>query len=742
MIGERIPPEENLRHVTGRGVYVDDVRVSGAVYLGVVRSPYPRALIKNVDVSDASKMSKLVILQSDLKTALKTLLLPAMGPPDVKMAKMPILASDSVNFVGQPVAAVVCDDLYKLHDAMDLVSVDYERLEPVVNPKKALDGGAPVIHPDIGSNVCVYRELGGNTAEAFSKADVVLEDEYEIHRVAPAPMEPRAALAVYENGKLTMHVCSQGVFVFKQLLLENLPLPENCVRVVQGDVGGAFGSKTPPYPEHLLIAYAAMKLGKPVKWVETRRENLMASVHSRDLRARVAIAADKSGRMMGIRANITTDVGAYAFFVNPLFGIFTGQQVTGPYDIKAAHVKVTAVYTNKTPTGPYRGFSRPESAFIYERAADMLADELGLDPAEVRLRNLVKLENMPYKTPLGIELDPEDYRDIMARALALFNYDQLKMELEAERKKGRIVGMGLANYIELNRASFGRGESALARLEHDGTVSIMTGAGPHGQGLATILRQMAAWELGIRLENTRFLQPDSELMKAGVGTFGSRSTVISGEAVITAAKRLKQLIIESASSLLDILQSQLTYSGGQVTIADNPSTAVDLKYIAERAGPLEAEVFVEGKDIFSYGVHMAVVEVDAESGAVKLLKYACADDAGRVVNPLLAEAQVIGGVAQAVGQVFYEQILYDEEAQPQTLTLFDLGVPTALETAKVESTLFEYPSRYSHGARGVGEAGTIGGLATLVRAVENAIGRRVRTTNLKTERTWRMTNLR
>ncbi|MEM3031982.1 MAG: xanthine dehydrogenase family protein molybdopterin-binding subunit [Nitrososphaerota archaeon] len=741
MIGTSIAPEENLRLVTGRGVYAGDVNIHGVLYLGVVRSPYPHAMVRRVDASDASKVSRLVILPSDLETIFKTVLMPAMGFPDVKMARMPILASDRVNFVGQPVAAVICDDLYTIQDAVELVSVDYDPLEPVVDPKRALDGGAPVIHPEIGSNICVYRELGGDVTEAFRRADVVLEDEYEIHRVAPAPMEPRATVAVYENGRLTLYVASQGVFMFKQLLLENLALQEDHVRIVQADVGGAFGSKTPPYPEHLLAVYASMRLGRPVKWVETRRENLMASSHSRDIRGRVSLAASREGRIMGIRASITADIGAYAFFVNTLFGVFTGQQITGPYDIRAAHVDVTAVYTNKTPTGPYRGFSRPEAAFIYERAVDMLADELGLDPAKVRLNNLVKLESMPYKTPLGLELDPEDYHNIMSRALTLFNYDRLKTELGAERRSGRMVGMGLANYFELNRAGFGRGESGLARLEQDGTVSLVTGAGPHGQGLATILRQIAAWEMGISLERTRFLGPDSDLMKTGVGTFGSRSTVISGEAVISAAKALKRLILERASSLLGVPLSQLSYSNGYITTVGSPSTTVDLRYIAEKAGPLEAQVFVEGKDIFSYGVHMAIVEVDGESGAVRLLRYACVDDAGRVVNPLLAEAQVVGGVAQAVGQVFYEEIFYDSDGQPQNLTISDAGLPSALEMGPVESMLLEYPSLYSHGARGIGEAGTIAGLPTLVRAVENALGMRVKSTNLKTERIWRMSNL-
>jgi carbon-monoxide dehydrogenase large subunit len=740
VLGIPIPPEENLRLVMGRGKYVDDIRMEGALYLGVVRSPYAHAKVVKVDVGDAARIARLTILFQDLQTTLKSLYMPAAGFPGVKMARMPVLAIDKVNFVGQPVAAIVCDNQYILEDALELVSVDYEPLKPVLDPRKALDDNAPLIHPDIGSNICIHRVMGGDVTKVFEEAEVVIEDEFEIHRVAPIPMEPRAALATYDNGTLTLHVASQGVFIFKQYLLENLLLPENNVKVVQSDVGGAFGSKTPPYPEHLLVAHAAMKLGRPVKWVESRRENLIASSHSRDLRGRVSVAAEKNGRIRGVKAAIIADIGAYAFFVNPLFGVFTAQQITGPYDIRAAYVDVKAVYTNKTPTGPYRGFSRPEAAFLYERAVDMLADHIGLDPAEVRIKNLVRYEDMPHRTPLGLELDPEDYHDIMGKALKIFDYWKVKVEVETERKNGRMIGLGLANYIELNRASFGGGESALARLEKDGSISISTGAGPHGQGLATILRQLAAWELGVTLDKVRFLESNSDLMKTGVGTFGSRSTVISGEAVISAVRNLKHLILEHASSIMGLPPSQLRYYGDRIIGQSIPSQEINLVQVAERAGPVEVQVFVQGKDIFSYGVHLAVVEIDKESGAVKVLKYMCVDDAGKVVNPLLAEGQVIGAVAQAVGQVFHEEIRYDANGQPQNVTISDVGVPTSLDIGSVESILLEFPSQYSHGARGIGEAGTIGGLPTLVRAVENAINRRVRSTNLKYETLWHMIN--
>ncbi len=740
MIGAPVPPEENIRLVMGRGKYADDVRHENVLYLGVVRSPYAHARVVKVDVGDAAKFSKLTILPQDLQTTLKSLHMPAVGFPDVKMARMPILAIDKVNFVGQPVASIVCDDPYTLQDVLELVSVDYEPLEPVLDPGKALESGAQIIHSDIGSNICMYKIVGGDVNKVFEDAEVVLEDRYEIHRVAPAPMEPRAALAVYENGRLTLHVASQGVFIFKQYLLENLLLPEDRVRVVQYDVGGAFGSKTPPFPEHLLAAHAAIRLCRPVKWVESRRENLTASSHSRDIRGRVSVAAGKDGRIRGIKATIIADIGAYAFFVNPLFGVFTAQQITGPYDIRAAYVDVKAVYTNKAPTGPYRGFSRPEAAFIYERAVDMLSDQLDIDPADVRIRNLVRLEDMPYKTPLGLELDPEDYHSIMNRALNIFNYRKVRAELETEKRRGRLVGLGMANYFELNRAGFGGGEAALARLEKDGTISIMTGAGPHGQGLATILRQMAAWELDVAVDRIRFLEPNSDLMKTGVGTFGSRSTVISGEAVISAVRKLRELILEHASYIMGVQPLQLTYSKGRIVGHGNPPPEISLIQIAEMAGPLETQVFVQGKDIFSYGVHLAVVEVDKETGAVRLLKYMCVDDAGKIINPLLAEGQVIGGVAQAVGQIFHEEVYYDANGQPQNVTISDAGLPTALDIGPVESILLEYPSQYSHGARGIGEAGTIAGLPTLVRAVENAIGRRVKSTNLKGEKVWRMIN--
>lgn len=728
--GRPIPPKENRRLVIGKGLYVDDVKMKDCLYLGVVRSPYSRGLIKSVDIADAMKKAVDVLTLQNVTKYLKNVFLPAAGFPNVRKALMPVLANDRVNFVGQPVVAVLSDDPYKVADLLELVNVDYEPLEPVLSVEEALSEDAPIIHPEIGSNVCVSGSVGGDVEEVFRSADHVVQDKLYIHRVAHAAMEPRGGVAYLFNGKLHMHVSAQGALAFKQHLLENLNLSPEDVRVVQTDVGGGFGSKTPPYPEHVLIAVAALKWGRPVKWVESRRENLTSAMQGRDMWAEVALASTSDGTILGLKAKITADIGAYAFSVNPIYSYFTAQQLTGPYKIKAAHAVFQCVYTNKTPTGPYRGFSRPESCFIYERAVDLLADELKMDPVELRIKNLVRLSEMPFKSPLGIELDREDYVGIMNEALAFFNYDTTKKKVEEERRKGKLIGLGVCNYVELVSAALGGGESAFIKIDENGKILFTAGIGPQGQSLATTLSQLVADEMDVDIDDVEFLGSDSSFLSRGMATVGSRSIVIGGEAVIQAARKLKEILSEHASTMLNTPPEELKYVKGRWIAQDGSNKSVSLKDIVSKTGPIQLEVFVQGRDIFSYGVHMAIVEVDPETGLVSLLDYRCVDDAGRVVNPLVAEAQIVGGVAQAIGQVLYEAFYYDENGQPQTVSLADLGIPTAVEIRKIISKFSEYPSMYSHSARGIGEAGTVGGISTLVRAVENAVGTRLSTTNL------------
>jgi len=740
-VGRPVAPIEDFVLVKGEGLYVDDVRAGDVLCLGVVRSPYAHARIKSLDFYDAIRRGAFVILPRDLELSFRVKSLPAVGYDGARIVGLPPLASGKVNFVGQPVVGVVAGDRYSTEDLAELVTVDYEPLEPVVDPMKAVSGDAPVIHEEIGTNVCLSKVLrGGNVEEAFSSADVVVEDELKVHRVIPNPMEPRGIIVSYDGNRFTVWVSSQGVHRLKRSLCETLGIPESSIRVVQSEVGGAFGTKSPVYPEYVLALYAAMVLKRPVKWIETRRENILATHHGRDVYAKISLAAKRDGKVLGVRASIMVDLGAYNFFINTAIGPFIAQQITGPYDIGAAEVEVRSVFTNKTPLGPYRGAGRPEAAFLHERMMDLLAEELGMDPLDLRARNLVKLDKMPYTTPLGLTLDREDYVSILEKARKHFRYDEVKQMVSSEREKGRRVGMGAALFLDLNRAVLG--ESALVRLSKDGKIHLVTGSASQGQGLRTIYAQLAADELGVEIGDIVFISPDSDAMWDGVGTFGSRSAVIGGAAVIQAAKMLKNKILERAAEFLGSNPEELEIVDGMVKNKTDASRHVSLKRLAEIfEDNLEAYLFQKGDDIFSFGVHMALVEVDVESGTVKVLRYETVDDVGVAINPLIVETQIAGGVMQGIAQLFYEEAPYGQDGQLLVGSIGDAGVPSSVESAEIRSLIVEYPSNYPHGARGVGEAGTIGALPTLARAVENAVGKRVRTTSLKPENIWVLSNV-
>lgn len=731
-VGKSIKASEGLKVIKGETQYVDDISPSNVLYLHVVRSPLAHALIKSIDTSDALKKSLLVITQDDIRRAFQGGFLQAVEYPNANIVRMPTLAESKVKFVGQPVAAVIGRDRSEAEDLGDLVSVDYEPLEVVTDPEKALDSSSPIIHNGLGTNVCVSATLGGDTDAVFKEADFIVEDQLISNRVSPNPIEPRGIIVSWESNRLKVWVSSQGVFRLKQGLSDVMGLGEERIRVIQTDVGGAFGSKSPVYPEYVLACYASKVLKNPIKWIETRMEHLVATYHGRDVRARLSLAAKRDGTILGIRGRVLADIGAYNFFINANYAPFVSQQLTGPYSIKAATVETLSVFTNKTPIGPYRGAGRPEAAFFYERMMDLAAEELKMDPAEIRMKNLVRPEKMPYSNPLGLTLDPEDYPSILRRALNASDYEGMKMRAEADRNRGRLVGLGLGNYIELNRVS--AGEGALVRLNRDGGVTVVTGLGPHGQGHGTMLAQLVADELDLDFESVEVIYGDSDLLPRGVGTFGSRSAVIGGAAAVQAARQLKKKIVEATSKLSETPVENLQYERGLIKQQSIGNIVMTLKDFALRAEGQEAFVFYEAKDIFSFGVHTALVEVDEETGHVNVMEYKAADDAGRVINPLLTEGQIMGGIIQGLGQVFYEDMIYGQDGQPLGAGIGDAGVPSAVEAINVESHLLEFPSSFPHGARGVGEAGTIGALPALVSAVDSAIDTRIRTTSIRPER--------
>jgi carbon-monoxide dehydrogenase large subunit len=737
--GRPINPKEAIRLLRGEGCYVDDIHYgsnSSCYYLGIVRSPYAHARITNIDASRVTRDAKLVILPSDIQRKFGDIpLLPVVPYPGIKLVKQPTIGFPIASYPGQPVAAVVAKDRYEAEDLIEQVRVDYEPLEPIIDPQKAIEPGSPLVHEELGSNVCMDLMFkGGQDIDSvFESADIVLEDSLSCHRVAANPIEPRGCLFSWSGSKLEANISCSNVFGLHSQLSEIFGLEPNKVRVVQPDVGGAFGSKGAMYPEYILAGYATIALGKPVKWIETRTENLTATHQGRSSSAHVSIAAKKDGTVIGIRGKVLVDLGAFTWYLNPQYGPFVAQQFTGPYKIPSASVHLLCALTNKVPSGPFRGNGRPEAAFFYERMMDLLASQLNMDPMEIRFKNLIDVNQMPYKMPLGLTLYKEDYKQIMSKGIQFFDYDKLREEVARKKRAGICTGLGIANYIEINRAAMG--EWTTAKLLEDGTVLLVTGTSSVGQFHVTWLKQLVADSMGVDFSLISIKGGDSSIVEKGIGTFGSRSAVIGGASALQACEELKKKIAIEASKLLSVEEDLLVYSKGQIITKKGSSRSVNvsLKELAHKLrSPLDATVFSKGHDIFSYGLHLALVEVDRETGRAKILKYIAVDDAGRVINPLFTEGQIHGGVTQGIGEVLFEEIVYDREnGQLLTGSIGDAGVLTAVEVPEIESYLVEFPSEYPHGSRGVGEAGPIGAVSSLVSAIDAALGRRIRTTAFK-----------
>ena len=722
-VGKSIKARESLIYLKGIGKFIDDLNPPGTLFMRVIRSPYANAEIKHLDLLEAKKRCSLVISSEDIKTAFENWV-PVNAYPGSKSVRLPVLAEKEVKFVGQPVVAIITKDRYSAEDIDDLVSVDYEPLTPITNPIDALKPGSAIVHEQLGTNTCVNTTLGSNDIESvFDNADKIVEDEISSHRIMPNPIETRGILVRWDGSRFNVWISSQGTFRVRSGLASVLRVPEEKIHVIQTDVGGAFGSKGSTYPEYVIACYASMVLKKPVKWIETRYEHLTATHHARDIRAKVKLAATSAGEILGLQARVIADIGAYAYHLNSSNAPFVGTQLIGPYRIKSARVEVFSVYTNKTPTGPYRGAGRPEAAFFIERMIDLLGAELRIDPADIRLRNLVRSDEMPYSTPLGITLDPEDYHAIFKDSLE--SYRKYKEWTQTERRKGRLVGVGLSNYIELSRLDQGEGTSV--EIKPDGRILVITGLGPHGQGHSTILAQLVADELRVKLDQVDVTYGDSDLLPQGNGTFGSRSAAIGGASAIEAARRVKKKMIDNASEVMDVSREDLVLDKNFIRHSHKP-LELKLEDLIRKSGELKAFVFYKSDNIISYGVHIAVAEVDATSGRVTVIKYKAIDDAGRVLNPLIAEGQISGGILQGIGQVLHEKMVYDDQGIPLIGSIGDAGVPSSGEAVEIETELVEFPSKLSHGVRGIGEAGPIGAVPTLIQAIEDAIGKRMRST--------------
>lgn len=707
----------------GRGAFIDDLTFPGLRYVTVIRSPHAHAMIRGISASAAAAASVEVISAHDLG---EPVFLPGLVSKG-SAALHPVLAADRVCYVGQPVAVVLADTPYHAADAAEQVEVDYDPRPAVIDPEDALREGAPRVHPHLPSNLAkrVTWRRGASVREA-ARAAVTIEQRIRHQRLAAVPLEGRGVIAVPPAGAdrtLTVWSSTQSAHGLRDELQKLARADDTGVRVIAPDVGGGFGAKGSIYCEEILLPMLALKLGRPLKWVETRRENLLTMSHGRGQFADVRVTATRDGRMLALRLGIVADLGAYALSFTAEIPPLTVDMAQGPYDIANVEVDLQEAYTNKVPTGPYRGAGRPEAAFYLERAADMLAAELGLDPADVRRRNFIAPERFPFRAISGISYDSGEYARALDRALDASDYAGWRMRQTQGRAEGRYVGIGLSSYVET--CTYGEDRSRL-QVDAQGKVTAFTGTSPHGQGGATGFAQIIADVLGLHPHAITVLHGDTALIPSGDGTAGSRTLVVGGSSLFRAAQSLKKKILERAAQHLEARVDDLVLVGGRVHVVGAPGRSVTLGALAARARGKTLSAngrYVVKESTFPFGTHVTVVEIDPDTGEVQLLQHTAVDDCGVVINPLLVEGQVHGGVAQAVGQALYEDAAYDPSGQPLAATLMEYAVPRATTLPAIVTLRTETPSPHNPlGAKGVGEAGTVGATPAVANAVIDALG--------------------
>jgi aerobic carbon-monoxide dehydrogenase large subunit len=722
ILGTRVIRTEDPRLLTAGGTYTDDLRLpelTGALRVTFVRSPVAHAEITGIDAKEALDSPGVVAV---LTAADADDLPPAAGRP----AAEPLLATDRVRYVGEPVAIVLTEDSYQGEDAAELVSVDYQPLAAVVGVDVAL-ADESLLFPAAGSNVL---RSGGDPAPdgAFDGCDVVVTRTFPNQRVAPVPLEVRAAAATWSGGRLTLWASTQNAQQARDQVAEALGLDAAAVRVITPDVGGGFGAKIATDRDTIVVAWAARRLGRPLRWVETRNENLLGMVHGRAQRHTIRIGGTRDGRILAYHLDIVQDCGAY-----PRFGLFlpnlTQLMASGVYDLPYCGSSFRVVATNTTPISAYRGAGRPEATAAIERAVDLFAAEIGLDPAEVRRRNLIPPDAFPYTTPGGAVYDTGAYEAALDKVLAAAGYPELRAEQARRRERGSVVqlGIGVSCYVEITAGDYSGGETSRLVVDGTGAATVYTGSSPHGQGHATAYAMLVTSELGIPMDRITVRHGDTDEVPRGVGTYGSRSLQLGGSAVHQAAVEVRDQARGLAAGLLEASEAdlELDLSRGVWQVRGDPDTALSWAAVAGQAGPagLAADVeFKPDSPTFPFGAHVAVVEVDTETGKATLLRHVTVDDAGRVLNPVLAEGQRHGGIAQGVAQALLEEVRYDPDGNPLTGTLADYAAITATDLPSFELVGMETPTTVNPlGVKGIGEAGTIGSTPAALSAVVDAV---------------------
>jgi carbon-monoxide dehydrogenase large subunit len=724
---------EDPRFLTTGGVYTADVadeQLEGACHVQFVRSPVAHARIRSVDLSGALDSPGVIAAFAGADLAD----LPVLGPPmpgmmNAEMGQW-LLARDVVRFVGEPVAVIVTEDRYQGEDAADLVDIDYDPLPPVIDMTEAAAEGAPLLFPAAGTNVAAsFGDPAALAADLFDDCEVVVSRTIANQRVAPVPMEVRAAAACWgEDGRLTAWIPNQGAQGTRTALAGMLGMDQAGIRIITPDVGGAFGAKFGADPEHAVVCWVARRLGRPARWTETRSENLVGMTHGRAQRQKITIGGRRDGTVTAYRLEILQDSGAYLRF-GAFLPFLTILMAPGPYAIARAEAVATSVVTNTTPVGAYRGAGRPEATAAVERAMDLFAAEIGVDPAEVRRKNLLAKFTEPHTTAFGAVYDSGDYAVALELALAAAGYHDLRAEQAKRRADGDVVqlGIGLACYVEITGAGGEAGnpsENATVEVHPDGSATILTGTSPHGQGHATVWAMLASSELGIPIDKITLKWGDTDLIPEGGGTGGSRSLQQGGAAVQQASRELINVARLRAAGELEANPADLVFDAERsaFAVAGDPDVSVPLARLAEAERLFVRAVFSAPGATFPFGAHVAVVEVDTETGKTVLRRVVTVDDAGTIVNPLIAEGQRHGGIAQGAAQAFLEEVVYDDDGNPLTSTLADYAFLSATDVPSFELADSQTPTSYNPlGAKGIGEAGTIGATPAVQNAVIDAL---------------------
>jgi carbon-monoxide dehydrogenase large subunit len=729
ILGTRVVRVEDPGFLTTGAVYTEDVvdaRLAGAVHVTFVRSPIAHATITSIDTSAAEVAPGVVAVL----TAADLAELPAPKPqfpmfPEV-MAQ-PLLANGVVRFVGEPVAAVITEQRYQGQDAAELVEIDYDPLPAVVDVRASAAGNT-LLFPDHGSNIA-FAVPAEFKDEFFADCEIVVTHEIVNQRVAPAPLEGRSAAAVWgDDGRLAIWCPNQGAQGTQEDLVKALGVDKAQIRVITPDVGGAFGAKFGADPEVVVVAFAARRLGRPVRWTETRSENMVAMTHGRAQHQTVWLGGNRDGSMTAYRLDVLQDAGGYAR-IGALLPFLTALMAPGVYEFDRVQTNARSVVTNTTPTGAYRGAGRPEATAAVERAVDLFAAEIGMDPAEVRRRNLRSSFSEPVKTLAGALYDSGDYPTALEKVLEAAGYEELRREQDARRERGDVVqlGIGLASYVEITGGGEESGdphENATVEVHADGTATVLTGTSPHGQGHQTMWAMLVSDELGIPVENITVRWGDTDLVPEGGGTGGSRSLQQGGAAVQQATRELIDIAKERAAAVLEVDPGDLVVDtdAAGLAVTGVPGSAVTFAQLAADEPLLVKAVFTAPGATYPFGAHVAVVEVDTETGKVVLTRLVAVDDAGTVLNPLLAEGQRHGGLAQGAAQALLEEVLYDEDGNPTTTTFADYGFIPITELPSFELVAMETPTSYNPlGAKGIGEAGTIGATPAVQNAVIDAV---------------------